>query len=112
MTMRRRRLGQAGEQAARRYLESLGWEWRGSNIRTSFGEVDLLFFDGEALVAVEVKTRRISTSEVVTPKQLGRISRALEFIATANCHNGPLRVDLVVLTPAGCQHLRNVTDRL
>lgn len=107
--MRRRRLGQAGEQAARRFLESKGWEWRGSNLQTSYGEIDLLFTEGETLVAVEVKTRTMSSYEVVTQKQLARIGRALEFVAQANHHTGPLRVDLVTVTPSGIQHIRNVS---
>jgi Holliday junction resolvase-like predicted endonuclease len=77
-------------------------------MRTSYGEVDLLFVDGETLVAVEVKTRVASGAEVVTQKQLARIGRALEFIALANGHPGPLRVDLITVSRDSIRRYQNV----
>ena len=58
----RRRLGQAGEQLALEHLERLGYELVARNHRTRLGELDLVVFDGKALVFVEVKTRRASAA--------------------------------------------------
>ena len=54
----RHRLGRAGERAAAAHLERLGYRIVARNHRTRFGEIDLIAADREALVIVEVKTRR------------------------------------------------------
>ena len=56
----RHRLGRAGEDAAAAHLERLGYDVIARNHRTRFGELDLIAFDGDALVFCEVKTRRAS----------------------------------------------------
>src|SRR3954469_8158631 len=58
----RRLLGQAGEQLAREHLERLGYELVARNHRTRHGEIDLVVYDGETLVFVEVKTRRATSA--------------------------------------------------
>lgn len=51
-------LGKWGEDCAARYLEQKGYSILARNIRTSFGEIDLLARQEEGdLVFVEVKTR-------------------------------------------------------
>ena len=54
----RHRLGHHGEQLAAEHLERLGFTIVARNHRTRHGELDLVAFDGRALVFVEVKTRR------------------------------------------------------
>jgi len=53
----RRALGRLGEQLAAAHLRRLGFSTLGRNVRTRHGEIDLIAFNGEALVFVEVKTR-------------------------------------------------------
>lgn len=108
----RHRLGREGELTARRHLEQRGWHWLGSNVRTPYGEVDLLFQDGETMVAVEVKTRRVFREEVVRPRQLERIGRAVQFLVLRHAHPGPIRIDLAVVTPRGCQLYHDVGSGL
>jgi putative endonuclease len=55
---RRRALGRLGERIAAEHLERLGFEIAARNVRTRYGEIDLIAFDGDALLFVEVKTRR------------------------------------------------------
>lgn len=55
---RRRETGAAGEQIARRHLERLDFAILDRNVRTRWGEIDLVARSDEALVFVEVKTRR------------------------------------------------------
>lgn len=112
MTRRRINLGRTGESLARDYLTGLGWVFEGANVRTSYGEIDLLFRDGETLVAVEVKSRVVYAPEVVTVRQLGRIARSLEFLAAKTGHAGPLRVDLVTVHRDRCRLVRDVGSAL
>lgn len=54
----RQSLGRRGEQLAAEHLERLGFAILERNFRTRWGELDLVAFDGRALVFCEVKTRR------------------------------------------------------
>ena len=49
--------GELGERAAKRHLQRVGLKFLTANFRSSRGEIDLVFRDGEGLVFVEVKTR-------------------------------------------------------
>jgi Holliday junction resolvase-like predicted endonuclease len=49
-------LGPAGERAAARYLQRLGYRIVARGHRQRLGEIDLIALDGECLVFVEVKT--------------------------------------------------------
>jgi putative endonuclease len=55
----RRALGRTGERLAATHLERLGFAVIARNVLTRTGELDLIAFDGSALVFVEVKTRRV-----------------------------------------------------
>jgi putative endonuclease len=58
----RQHLGRIGEDLALAHFERLGYELVARNHRTRFGEIDLVVFDGDTLVFVEVKTRRATSS--------------------------------------------------
>ena len=51
-------LGRHGEQLALEHYERLGFELLARNHRTRAGEIDLIVRDRQAIVFVEVKTRR------------------------------------------------------
>jgi putative endonuclease len=55
---RRQSLGAAGEQLAGEHLVRRGYQILERNYRTRWGELDLVAYDGQALVFCEVKTRR------------------------------------------------------
>jgi putative endonuclease len=55
----RRALGRLGEELALAHLRALGATVVARNERTRAGEIDLIVRDGETLVFVEVKTRRL-----------------------------------------------------
>jgi putative endonuclease len=63
MTDVRQVAGQRGEDLAAEHFRRLGFDVLARNHRTRFGELDLVVFDGEVLVFVEVKTRRAGTRE-------------------------------------------------
>ncbi|MGH2918129.1 MAG: YraN family protein [Solirubrobacteraceae bacterium] len=54
----RQHMGRVGERLALEHLERLGYRRVAQNHRTRFGELDLIVYDDERLVFVEVKTRR------------------------------------------------------
>ncbi len=57
----RRALGALGEDLAVGHFRRLGFVALARNVRTRHGEIDLIAFDGRALVFVEIKTRRASS---------------------------------------------------
>lgn len=78
----RRALGRRGESLAAAHLRRCGYAVLARNVRTRHGEIDLIAYDGQALVFAEVKTRRVSAHRAaVRPDQepllaLGRRQRA------------------------------------
>ena len=89
MTDPRKILGQAGEEAAARFLLSKGYILLERNWRHGGGEIDLIVRDGEILVFVEVKTGASQTygppeARVDRRKQsqIGRIASA--YLAEKN----------------------------
>jgi putative endonuclease len=76
----RHRLGCLGEHLAAQHLERLGFRILERNYRTRFGELDIIAYDGQALVFCEVKTRRLAglqggPLEAVHQLKRGRIRR-------------------------------------
>jgi putative endonuclease len=65
----RRALGQLGERLAAAHLERLGFAIVERNARTRNGEIDLIAFDGSALVFAEIKTRRARRPWRLTPEE-------------------------------------------
>jgi putative endonuclease len=65
----RHALGRLGEQLAAAHLERLGFTIVERNARTRYGEIDLIAFNGEALVFVEVKSRRARKRWQLTPAE-------------------------------------------
>jgi putative endonuclease len=59
----RRALGRRGEQLAAIYLQWRGYTVLAHNVRSRYGEIDLIVCDARALVFVEIKTRRISAAQ-------------------------------------------------
>ena len=117
-TEARRQLGRAGEDIARRHLESRGYTCVTSNWHCRAGELDLVMLDGETLVFVEVKARRGERAgraeEAITPAKARRLLAAGEwFVADhADYHDLAWRCDLVAITiqptgPARIDHYIN-----
>jgi putative endonuclease len=107
----RQHLGRTGEDLALAHLERLGYELVARNHRTRWGEIDLVVHNGEALVFVEVKTRRASGSgrgpwESLHERKRAQVRRmAAAFLAEAK--DRPRSTDLrfdaigVVIDPRG-----------
>lgn len=58
---KRQQLGRWGELHAKNYLEEKGLKVIGLNVRTAYGELDIIGKDESQIVFIEVKTRASST---------------------------------------------------
>ena len=98
----RQHLGRIGEDLALAHFQRLGFDLVARNYRTRFGEIDLVVYDGETLVFVEVKTRRASGSgrgpwESLHERKQRRVRRmAVEFLTEpGRPYTADLRFDAV-----------------
>src|SRR5438270_11824117 len=119
MRLSRQVVGRLGEQLAEKHLLDQGARLLERNYHIQYGEIDLLFEDGEEIVAVEVKTRDVEDfvqpEETVRWSQLRRIGRALETYAQDNNfveRSWRIDVILIVIERDGSvlrlDHLRSV----
>ena len=99
------RLGRNGEEAAYWHLRDQGFTMVEKNYRPDGlrGEIDLIGWDGDVLVFVEVKTRR--SAGVMTPeaavdrdKQRNMIAAAQQYRRHANLLGSPYRFDVFSVT--------------
>jgi putative endonuclease len=95
-------LGRWGEEAARRYLITQGLEIVASNVRTAYGEIDVIAREGDTLVFCEVKTRRTRTfgypEESVNPrKQEHMRNAALDYLQTQDLLDADWRIDVLAV---------------
>ena len=58
MTQQRRRLGSLSEELAARFLRSQGYRIAERNVRLRRGEIDIVAWDGDVLVFVDVRSRK------------------------------------------------------
>ncbi|MBQ9988704.1 MAG: YraN family protein [Clostridia bacterium] len=95
-----RTVGQAGENLACEYLQRHGMKKLAARYRTRAGEIDLIMQDKDAIVFVEVKTRkndRFGTpAEAVTRKKQATISRvAMQYLMLNGWEDRCVRFDVV-----------------
>ena len=103
---RRVRLGEAGERAAKGYLESRGYAILDTNFRCPYGEVDIIAQEGECLVFLEVRTRSGgsfgSPEESITPdKERKLIATAETYMQSKADLPEQWRIDLVAVDVDG-----------
>ena len=98
----RRDLGALGEAAARRYLESRGLRTVAQNVRTRYGELDLVCRSGDEFVFVEVKTRlqdaTVAPLDAISPAKADRLIRlAQAYLLQQGEADVPWRIDVVAV---------------
>ena len=94
--------GAEGEQIAADYLAKKGWRLLDRNVVIGRGELDIVAMDGDELVVVEVRTRRIGK---LTPPELtvgphklrNLIKTARRYVDRAR-FDGNWRIDVVAVT--------------
>ncbi len=118
----RRRLrpdtGKRGEDLAQRFLQRAGFVVVGRNYRmpTGAGEIDLIGWDGDTLVFVEVKTRQ--SDEYGTPeraigmeKRRSMVRAGRDYARRADVAWGKVRFDVIAVllkAPPAIRHFRDV----
>lgn len=102
MPDKRKETGNHGESLAASYLLGQGYEIIANNWRCAVGEVDLVAKDAEALIFVEVRTRRSARlgtpEESVTPaKQAKLIALAETYLTEHHCSGCDWRIDVIAI---------------
>ncbi|MBI3810702.1 MAG: YraN family protein [Nitrospirae bacterium] len=105
MTLETRAFGKQGEAEAVRFLERRGYRIVDRNVRLRRGEIDLIAYDGDVLVFIEVKARRSTrfggTLWAVDARKQERLSRlAVEYLARRRSRDCLCRFDLVLIQGA------------
>lgn len=103
MSKQKQSMGRWGEDAAARYLAERGYEILARNVRTQYGELDLVAKHGELLVFIEVKTRSGNQygqpEEAITPTKQQHLVDAAESYLQANPQiKADWRVDVIAIT--------------
>lgn len=103
-------VGNAGETGAADFLAARGYRLVDANVRPeggmARGEIDIIAWDGDVLVFVEVKTRRTRLGPQGTPgeaitraKRRQLVSLAQAYLAHHALDDVPCRFDLVEAAP-------------
>jgi putative endonuclease len=98
----RQGLGQTGERLAAERLVQCGYRILERNVRSRYGEIDIVAEDGDDLVFVEVKTRRgvaygLPEEAVTVRKQQKLIELALYYLDAHACSERSWRIDVVAV---------------
>lgn len=97
-------LGRRGEEHAAAHLERLGYTILARNHRTRYGELDLVAAGPQALVFVEVKTRRaggrwpLESVREAKQRQVRRMASAWLAEPRSGPHRRELRFDAIGVT--------------
>jgi putative endonuclease len=106
LSQSRQELGRWGEAHAANYLQQQGYTVIARNVRTPYGEIDLIVqqvSEGETIaVFVEVKTRTSKTfgypEEAITPrKQLNLVSAAQHYLQEHPDLDKNWRIDVIAI---------------
>lgn len=102
MSQYRKELGKKGELLAESYLVTNRYKIVGRNVRTSRGEIDLIAWQGNTLVFVEVKTRttaRFGTPAESITRQKQTKLRELALAYLQDCESGvaSFRFDVIAI---------------
>jgi putative endonuclease len=108
MTSRNTIIGKKGEDAAARFLSQKGYTVIARNVRTPFGELDLIAVHGEFTVFIEVKTRSSRRhglpEEAITPRKKEHLlASAQHYLQAREASDSAWRIDVAAVEydPAG-----------
>ena len=81
-------IGKWGEETAAEFLTQRGYEILARNIRTPYGEIDVIAKQNDIIIFVEVKTRTSNTmglpEESITPRKREHMLAAADHYAAEN----------------------------
>ena len=93
-------IGRKGENIAATYLAQRGCVVLERNVRTAYGEIDLVVMKGESLVFVEVKTRTSKAfgypeTAITESKMLHMMNCAEHYLQQHPEYNMPWQLDVI-----------------
>ncbi len=109
-------LGKQGEEMAAEYLTAKGFRVVKCNYRGTHGEIDVIAWERETLVFVEIKTSKSSRYGApetwVTPRKQKRMARtALKFIHENHLEHSAVRFDVVAIDlGSGKRDIRHIVN--
>ena len=110
----RSRAGMQAESLAAAFLESRGLAIVARNVRSRFGEIDLIARDRDTLVFVEVRLRRSAqfggASASITAAKRGRLVAAAESYLSTLDRTPPCRIDAVLLDDLAATRIEWLRD--
>jgi putative endonuclease len=97
---RHKPLGERGEFVAARFLKCTGYRIVTTRLKQRYGEIDIIAIQGQTVVFVEVKTRRLDLTtqpaEAVDETRQRRLTRAaLAFLKYHGLLEYPARFDVI-----------------
>ena len=95
-------IGKWGEDLARRMLEANGYKIIGNNVRSQYGEIDLIAIAGNTVVFIEVKTRSVSSfglpeDSITKQKYIHMKESAISYMQEHPEYQGDWRIDVVAI---------------
>jgi putative endonuclease len=90
-SMHNKQIGQWGERAAADYLIEKGYELLAANVRTPYGEIDLVLRSGEITIFVEVKTR--TSNRLGVPEESVTARKQEHMLAAAEHYAAEQEID-------------------
>ena len=104
----KRQIGNQYETLAKQYLQRQGLRFLDQNFLTKFGEIDLIFQQGETIVFVEVKYRKNdafgSAAEMVTYAKMRKLVKTAQIWLSQqkrSAYNIDYRFDVVAIHDSG-----------
>jgi putative endonuclease len=98
----RRSLGQHGEDLAVEHLQRAGYRILDRNVRTRYGEIDVVAQDGACTVFVEVRTfrsRLMTPVESISPHKQRRIAAlGQRYLSERGLADADWRADVIAIT--------------
>jgi putative endonuclease len=98
---RKQQVGRWGEQVAADFLINKGWDILERNVRSAYGELDLIARHGDIIVFVEVKARTGAgyglPEEAVTQDKRDHLLRAIQAYWQAKDEEPAWRVDVIAI---------------
>jgi putative endonuclease len=101
--------GRLGENLARQHLSQAGYTIIAQNVRTPYGEIDLIARQGDIWIFVEVKTRRsksLGPPEIsMTQRKQTHLLNSIRYYCQQNLpEDPPWRIDVLSIQVAGRFH--------
>lgn len=116
--MEKRKIGQKGEEQARKYLEEKGYKILAKNYLKRSGEIDLIAYDPveDEYVFIEVKTRSNLNfgypEEAIDENKLNKIvTTAEQWFDEEEINNPEWRIDIIAVEDNARKitHLKNIS---